>query len=68
MSLLRKIGGIVLLLLLPMGVSAQVASVAEKEMTVAERNAAQGFNDTIDRQPLSHRLSVMGNSFRSHFA
>lgn len=49
MNLLRKIGVIALLLLLSMGVSAQVASVAEKEMTVAERNAAQGFNDTIDR-------------------
>lgn len=49
MNLLRKIGGMALLLLLPMGVSAQTSSVAEKEMTVAERNTAQGFNDTIDR-------------------
>lgn len=49
MILFRKIDVIALLLLLSMGVSAQVAEVAEKEMTVAERNAAQGFNDTIDR-------------------
>ena len=49
MKLLRKILEIVLVLLLPMGVRAQNASVVEKELTVAERNAAQGFNDTIDR-------------------
>ena len=49
MKLLRKILEIVLVLLLPMGVRAQNASVVEKELTVSERNAAQGFNDTIDR-------------------
>lgn len=49
MNLLRIIWGIIWWLLLPLGVSAQVLPVAEKEMTVAERNAAQGFNDTIDR-------------------
>ena len=50
MNPLRKIVGIVLVLLLPLGVRGQaLLPVAEKEMTVAERNAAQGFNDTIDR-------------------
>lgn len=49
MSLLRKIGGMALLLLLPMGVMAQSSSVADTTLSVAERNALQGFNDTIDR-------------------
>ena len=50
MNLLRKIVGIVLVLLLPLGVRGQaLLPVVEKDMTVAERNAAQGFNDTIDR-------------------
>lgn len=50
MNLLRKIVGIVLVLLLPLGVRGQaLLPVVEKELTVAERNAAQGFNDTIDR-------------------
>lgn len=50
MNLLRKIVEIVLVLLLPLGVRGQaLLPVVEKEMTVAERNAAQGFNDTIDR-------------------
>ncbi len=50
MNLLRKIVGIVLVLLLPLGMRGQaLLPVVEKEMTVAERNAAQGFNDTIDR-------------------
>lgn len=50
MNPLRKIVGIVLVLLLPLEVRGQtLLPVAEKEMTVAERNAAQGFNDTIDR-------------------
>ena len=42
--MLRKIHTILSLLLLAASLSAQ-----EQEMTVAERNAAQGFNDTIDR-------------------
>ncbi len=42
--MLRKIYTILSLLLLAASLSAQ-----EQEMTVAERNAAQGFNDTIDR-------------------
>lgn len=49
MNLLRKIVGMALLLLLPLGVKAQYPSVAERELTVAERNAQQGLNDTIDR-------------------
>ena len=49
MNLLRKIVGIALLLLLPLGVMAQGSSVADTTLSVAERNAAQGFNDTIDR-------------------
>ena len=49
MSLLRKIGGMALLLLLPMGVMAQSSPVADTTLSVAERNALQGFNDTIDR-------------------
>lgn len=48
MKLLRKIGGIALWLLLPMGVTAQ-GTAAEDTLSVAERNALQGFNDTIDR-------------------
>lgn len=42
--MLRKIHTILLLLLLATVVKAQ-----EPELSVAERNAAQGFNDTIDR-------------------
>lgn len=49
MKLLRKIGGIALWLLLPMGVMAQSSPVADSTLSVAERNALQGFNDTIDR-------------------
>ena len=37
------------MLLLSMGVSAQGLSVAESELSVAERNAQLGFDDTIDR-------------------
>lgn len=48
-KLLRKIVGVALLLLLPMGASAQGASVADTTLSVAERNALQGFNDSIDR-------------------
>lgn len=48
MKLLRKIGGIALWLLLPLGVMAQ-GTAAEDTLSVAERNAQQGFNDTIDR-------------------
>lgn len=43
MRLLQKAISVILLLV-SMGMYAQ-----EKELTVAERNAAQGFNDTIDR-------------------
>lgn len=43
MRLLQKAISVILLLVC-MGMYAQ-----EKELTVAERNAAQGFNDTIDR-------------------
>lgn len=49
MILFRKIGGMALLLLLPMGVMAQSSPVADTTLSVAERNALQGFNDTIDR-------------------
>jgi len=49
MNPFKKIYGAALLLMLPLGVSAQDSTAAEKELTVAERNAAQGFNDTIDR-------------------
>ena len=49
MNLLRKIVCIAWLFLLPLGVSAQTMSVAENELSVAERNALMGFNDTIDR-------------------
>lgn len=48
MKLLRKIGGIALWLLLPIGVMAQSTDAADT-LSVAERNALQGFNDTIDR-------------------
>ena len=47
--MLRKIGGIALWLLLPVGVMAQSSPVADTTLSVAERNAQQGFNDTIDR-------------------
>lgn len=46
--MLRKIAGMVSLLLLPIGVMAQTSSATDT-LSVAERNAAQGFNDTIDR-------------------
>ena len=49
MNQFRKIWEIALLLLLPFAASAQSSPVAEKELSVAERNALQGFNDTIDR-------------------
>lgn len=49
MNLLRKILGMVCLFLLPLGVRAQGTSVTDKKPSVAERNALQGFNDTIDR-------------------
>lgn len=49
MDLLRKIFRIALLLFLPMGASAQDASVTENELSIIERNAQMGFNDTIDR-------------------
>lgn len=45
MRFLRNIVG--LLLLIPLGIGAQSSS--SSELSVAERNAAQGFNDTIDR-------------------
>ena len=48
MTMLRKIAGMVSLLLLPIGVMAQTSSATDT-LSVAERNAAQGFNDTIDR-------------------
>lgn len=46
--MLRKIVGMVSLLLLPIGVMAQTSSETDT-LSVAERNALQGFNDTIDR-------------------
>ena len=50
MNLLQKIAVMAMWVLLPLGVKGQaLLPVVEKEMTVAERNAAQGFNDTIDR-------------------
>lgn len=49
MHLLRKIGLTALLLLLSKGVIAQGLPVAAEELSVAERNAQMGFNDTIDR-------------------
>ncbi len=49
MHLFRKICGTVILLLLPLAAVAQYTSAEEKDLTVAERNALQGFNDTIDR-------------------
>lgn len=49
MNLLRKILGMVCLFLLPLGVRAQGTSVTDKKPSLAERNALQGFNDTIDR-------------------
>ena len=51
--MLRKIVGMVSLLLLPIGVMAQTSSATDT-LSVAERNAAQGFNDTIDRMALAH--------------
>ena len=38
-----------LLLLFSLGMGAQSSSSEAQKLTVAERNAAQGFNDTIDR-------------------
>ena len=39
----------VLWLMLPLGAVSQSAVAQEQSLSVAERNAAQGFNDTIDR-------------------
>lgn len=51
MNPFRRYIGLLLWLMLPLGVMSQSAILpAEKpELSVAERNALQGFNDTIDR-------------------
>lgn len=44
-----RIKSLIIFLLISLTIGAQELSVVEKELSVAERNAAQGFNDTIDR-------------------
>ena len=65
----------VLWLMLPLGVVSQSAVAQEQPLSVAERNAAQGFNDTIDRlapdfvlvslcvaDPTDYRQDALGTS------